>query len=724
VDGPPDTRATGLLSQTDTDMLEIVITGRHDNYGGSDFQDRLCAAADHNHRLLTAHGIDHRFTLAEWNPVAGRRLFADIVRERLPWWHHCLVVDPVWHERSSTNPRLQFMEFFAKNAAIRRSPADAILTTNSDVFLSTEVVRKLATLTWNDRVVYRAVRIDIDRNVNWRSGGEAVISDPAWQLRVNDVQPPEYGNSAGDFLLLTKAAWLALGGFNERVRFAKIHKDGQFCIHARLEGYAFEVLGPIYHVDHDGSYANAGAMRGSPDAPYGPEWDYRSGYRNARSWGLTAGIDVPGEPGVIHVKHPSTHGELLTVIEVAHENDAAAVNAGLAGARGRWIAIGRRGGLEAFGDRASLERTLADMAAGIVVPTGTVTQHPTLGPVPAIETPVIYRRDVIDALVDWEPSDTSAAIGFWLRATEVAAVAEVGPARAGHPTGVERPLAAGPAPRPIGASLEAQVLTRRGISVPAAVLTAAVAEHREAACSVAGYISEWVRTIAPEADAVCAVAGPDWATTLLIEAIFATGRRFGGLFSAAATEVGTQRHGERVRPLDDVARLPGGSYLLTGCEGPLAERLVLTGWSGSLHALSDHDVQAGETANDEIDATRRAQARDLAAKNVDRALARLPLLELLEGERAAYHVYDIAAACEQAQRADESLAFFRRVFDAPVADEPLRMRAAFHVARLSIARGDADRVCPLLEAVIAHNPDHRAARALLETATLPQRRSA
>ena len=88
-------------------------------------------------RCSTRAGIPHTFTLVEWNPVPGRRLLAEAVAvERLPFWSRAYVVDPEWHGAISTNPRLQFMEFFAKNVAVRRSTADAILTTNSDVFLS------------------------------------------------------------------------------------------------------------------------------------------------------------------------------------------------------------------------------------------------------------------------------------------------------------------------------------------------------------------------------------------------------------------------------------------------------------------------------------------------------------------------------------------------------------------------------------------------------------
>ncbi len=248
---PPPTAAPAVRLERarHTQSLEIVVTGRADDHGGPEFFERLVAAASHNHALLERAGIPHSFTLVEWNPIPGRRSLASEVAERLPFWTRAYVVDPAWHAAISTNPRLQFMEFFAKNVAVRRSTADAILTTNSDVFLSEAVVARLAAAPVEDEHVYRAVRHDVDRHCAWRgtddAAREAVLADPRHHVRVNQLTAPEFSNAAGDFLLLTAATWRRLRGFNETVRYAKIHKDGQFCHRAWIEGLIFETLGPI-----------------------------------------------------------------------------------------------------------------------------------------------------------------------------------------------------------------------------------------------------------------------------------------------------------------------------------------------------------------------------------------------------------------------------------------------------------------------------------------------
>jgi hypothetical protein len=130
--------------------------------------------------------------------------------ERLPWWHGTLVIDASGIRQLTTNPNLEFMPFLAMNAAIREAPPTWCLTMNADVWLSESWCRRLATQTFQDGVVYRAVG-------------------------VNDLEPPH--DSKSDFLLLTRTGWTTLGGFNERVRFAESQKDVQFFVNAELSGY-------------------------------------------------------------------------------------------------------------------------------------------------------------------------------------------------------------------------------------------------------------------------------------------------------------------------------------------------------------------------------------------------------------------------------------------------------------------------------------------------------
>jgi hypothetical protein len=687
-------------------MLEIIITGRNDDFGGQDFNDRWCAAAEHNHRLLTAFGVDHRFTMVEWNPIEGRPLLAEIIKGRLPWFHRAIVVDREWHHALSTNPRLQFMEFFGKNAAIRRSDADLILTTNSDVFLSTDVARALAGGLSDDRAVYRAVRYDIDRNVDWRRCGEEIFADAQHHVRVNDLQPPDYGNSSGDFLLLTRNAWMALGGFNERVRFAKIHKDGQFCVNARLEGYRFEVLGPIWHIDHDGSYANAGEKRHAPDQPYGPQWNYNTRYRNAASWGLSTGIDETPGNGIIHVHHPSTHGRLLSAIVPKAENVGSTVNTGLVTACTKFIAVAADPTLPEFGGHDALVATLESTTASLIAPRGSLVQHPTLGLVPAAGAPFVMRRSVVDALIDWDETDPDPALAFWLRAADSHEIAEAGPAPAGSCS----------FPRHIPAVLEVATLVRRGVPVPVTVVEKAIAEGLQATSDLRGLVARWIDLVAPNTERPCAIVGPDWATPYLIEAVVSCGRPLAGVFTAVASEEGTGRWGETLRPISQLANVPV-SYVLTGADTRIEDRLLEVGCHAPVQVIVRAEELNYASADAELDGLRRAQARDLATPNITRVLARLPLLSLLEGERGWSHRYDAAIACDKAGRATTALELFQDIVAECATDPALAGRAAYHTARLLVERGAYQKAAPLLHKIVKNNPGHKAARQLLEQIT-------
>ena len=294
--------------------LEIVLSGRNDDYGGEDFHERMLTVAAFNHARLTEAGVPHRFTLVEWNPPEGKVPLIDRLRERLPWWHRSFVVSRAWHQWYQENPRLQFMEFFAKNAGIRRATGDWILTTNSDVFLGREIVARLAEGRLTPGTLYRASRLDLDRamprdGVTWDR-----LEDPRHLLRRFDPEAPYMNEAAGDFLLLDRESYHRVGGFNERVRFTKIHKDGQFCFQAHHHGLAIEWMGPVYHIDHDGSFINTKHtyQPGYADAPFGPDWNGLQPFWNREDWGVRPAVEDRIDSS-IWLRTPEEAGPVLSL---------------------------------------------------------------------------------------------------------------------------------------------------------------------------------------------------------------------------------------------------------------------------------------------------------------------------------------------------------------------------------------------------------------------------
>ncbi|HYJ95787.1 MAG TPA: hypothetical protein VEV86_14245, partial [Vicinamibacterales bacterium] len=98
--------------------MSLVLTGRNDGYGG-DFIARFFRSLRFNHQQLTARGIAYELVFVEWAPPSDARLIRDQIFDALPeldvavcsWY----VVDPRYQEVLSLNPRLEYLEFPAKN---------------------------------------------------------------------------------------------------------------------------------------------------------------------------------------------------------------------------------------------------------------------------------------------------------------------------------------------------------------------------------------------------------------------------------------------------------------------------------------------------------------------------------------------------------------------------------------------------------------------------------
>jgi len=279
--------------------VSILLTGRNDAYGG-DFVRRFLATLQFNHRELASRNVRHEFVLVEWAPVSGVPLLTDLVDERCPTsLTACLrtiVVDPAYHEAVTLNPRLQYNEFVAKNVGLRRCRGEYVISTNCDIFLGRQILARLETQRLEPAVVYRAPRWDLTPPIDIERVDWAYLDDPANLVRpLRRLEPPLYQGGAGDFTTLDRDSFHGLGGFNEVYRLVRIGLDGNFIIHALSNGLTIaDVGGPVYHVNHQGSYRTTRQLYvgREADAPYGDErWPADTVvYRNPPQWGL---VDAP-----------------------------------------------------------------------------------------------------------------------------------------------------------------------------------------------------------------------------------------------------------------------------------------------------------------------------------------------------------------------------------------------------------------------------------------------
>ena len=287
---PPPRPVNGLGPSP---YLSIVLVGRNDDYGG-DFNERFFQALRFNCERLAERGLDFEVVFVEWRPVTAKPYLAELlaelpdpVRSRL----RSYVVDARYHDAFSLNPRLEFQEFIAKNVGIRRARGAFVLSSNTDIYLGEAVADWLARRELEAGLAYRALRIDLKLGTDLTGVSWALLEDERnWEPRKRAHLTAIAQDAPGDFLLLDRASYHRLRGFNEIYRAARIAGDMNFCVKLHANGYpTVEAPGPVYHLSHVGSYmVMKDTWRDRPaEAPYGDvRWNWTVIYENGEDWGL------------------------------------------------------------------------------------------------------------------------------------------------------------------------------------------------------------------------------------------------------------------------------------------------------------------------------------------------------------------------------------------------------------------------------------------------------
>ena len=279
---------------TESPDLSIVLTGRNDNYGG-DFNTRLVRTLRFNWGAISERHISCEVILVEWNPIQGRPTLIELTRAELPdipaERFRGYLVDRQYHGAYTLNPKLDYLEYVAKNVGIRRARGGVVLVTNTDIFFSRGVVDALAGGALEANAVYRAARIDLalgtdQSRVTWEG-----LEDASSHAHRPTLEPPFYAGGSGDFVLIDRGSWRQLRGYNEVYRAARAGVDHNFLVKAYGCGYRIVDLGsPVYHVNHPGSYRISKTVLESAaaEAAWGKRrWASRTVvYDNPENWGL------------------------------------------------------------------------------------------------------------------------------------------------------------------------------------------------------------------------------------------------------------------------------------------------------------------------------------------------------------------------------------------------------------------------------------------------------
>jgi hypothetical protein len=276
--------------------LTVVVTARHDNYGGP-YAERILAPLHFNCARLAEHGIRYELLVVEWDPIPDRPLLADLLDRDLPRdirdAVRVIVVAPEYQRALTQNPHAGYLEYVAKNVGIRRAQAPSVLVTNVDVLLGREVLTSIARGRLLPGTIHRAARFDVKLGLDLTGLGWDALEDPANHDRRPILKAPLFSGAAGDFLLADRDTFHRLRGFNEVYRAARSGIDLNFLVKAYGAGVPIVDLGgPVYHLNHVGSMRISKAQHeGEGTAtPWGNmRWHSRHvAYNNPDGWGLAA----------------------------------------------------------------------------------------------------------------------------------------------------------------------------------------------------------------------------------------------------------------------------------------------------------------------------------------------------------------------------------------------------------------------------------------------------
>jgi hypothetical protein len=268
-----------------TTTLEAGVLGRNDDYEPG-WRARLEASLLYNRKLFEGTRVDFRVAFVEWNPPVGRQLLAPDLIATFPFVR-AIVVDREVHEYYCESDDLQVLLNFGLNPAIRTSSSDFFLITGGDIFMGRELANRIVAEGLVPGCLYRAERVNVRRDLPFESiTGETLEADENVVSVDSCAQPPynvpPFTHACGDFILLDTVSMLGIRGFDEGIRFARLHLDSRCCLTAMAAGLNCELLGRIYHVDHARSYVNQGSSY--PGRIYNPQAGMP--YLNPPTWGL------------------------------------------------------------------------------------------------------------------------------------------------------------------------------------------------------------------------------------------------------------------------------------------------------------------------------------------------------------------------------------------------------------------------------------------------------
>jgi len=140
-----------------TPYISIVITGRNDDYGVN-FLERINTFVRHLDLQTVKHPDLFELIVVEYNPLPDRAPMKDVLYKSKNFVTRIVTVPEHLHKTAGMTAPV--LEFWGKNAGIRRARCDFVLVSNPDIIFSNEMIDALAEKNLDENCVYRTDRYD------------------------------------------------------------------------------------------------------------------------------------------------------------------------------------------------------------------------------------------------------------------------------------------------------------------------------------------------------------------------------------------------------------------------------------------------------------------------------------------------------------------------------------------------------------------------------------
>jgi hypothetical protein len=280
--------------------ISVVIVGRNDDYGVN-FLSRINTFIRSLDYQIRNYPDLFELIIVEWNPLPDRAPLKDVIVSVENLKLRIITVSPEIH--NGINHPAPVLEYYGKNAGIRRAHGEFVLTTNPDIIFSDQLIESLSQKILIKDLYYRADRYDFISDGIDNVATEDLVSfacanvfqghlGPNTTIKIGPIfsltslpQSRIFGihtNAAGDFILAEKSLFFQVNGLVESTTvFHHLDSRSLQRIHNGCKG-AGTFIPPdiIFHQHHEryGEPAewNAAEMNNSPPSLGDESWGLKN----------------------------------------------------------------------------------------------------------------------------------------------------------------------------------------------------------------------------------------------------------------------------------------------------------------------------------------------------------------------------------------------------------------------------------------------------------------